>query len=68
MSEAWATHAVCIMCYVVLNPDVTAINVASLIADPVVCCHCDQTAFPAITMRAAVADMPHCTMPWAEEG
>lgn len=63
MNEAWATHTVCIGCYLDLNPDVLAIVVASLIRDPVVCCHCGDTAWTAVMMRAAVADMPHCTMP-----
>ena len=63
MSEAWATHTVCIGCYLDLNPQARTIDTVSVVRYPVVCCYCGNTVDSAIMMRAAVADMLHCTMP-----
>lgn len=63
MNEAWATHTVGIECYIDLNPDVRTIDVASLITEPMMCCNCGEMVHAAVTMRAAMASMPHCTMP-----
>jgi hypothetical protein len=65
MSEAWATHTVCITCYLDLNPDAQSDHdlVVPTITEPVECCQCGNVVSEAILMRAAVADMPHCTMP-----
>ena len=63
MSESWATHTVCITCYLDLNPAADAYDVVPSILEPVECCQCGRIVSRAILMRAAVADMPHCTMP-----
>lgn len=63
MSEAWATHTVCIACYLALNPDVRVEDMVCVRTRPVVCCYHGEVVDSAFAMRAAVADMPHCTMP-----
>lgn len=66
MSGAWATHGVCINCFLALNPDARPADIVPTFIDPTACCHCGETVTGGILMRASVDSMPHCTMPWVE--
>jgi hypothetical protein len=67
MSEAWATHVVCIPCYDNLNPEIGTLDLSLLIVQPEMCCHCGHFTNSVVAIGAPFDGMPHCTAPGARE-